>query len=285
MKNPIQIMALLASVLLLQGCISLKKRFYNEIRKQTADYQPTDRGKITEFDIANLPAPIQRYFKVCGYVGQEKTNNAFITWKDVYLKMSPEKEWTKITCTQFNRVNAPARMDYMKSRLMGIFPFEGSHMYHNGGGSMKIVLMKLFAVVDGKGLVFDQSELVTILSETLFVPSYALQPYITWIPINDSCVKAIFKYDSKEVSGVFFFDEAGICIRFDTDDRYYDNQDGTYSKTKWSAMVDEYTEINSVKYASYIRAVWHTDKGDYEYFKGRIADIRFNPTNVLENVR
>lgn len=279
MKTNLRIMALLLSALLFQGCISLKKRFYNETRKQIADHQSPDNDKITESDIAGLPAPVQRYFRVCGYVGQEKMNNAFITWKDVYLKMSPQKAWKKITCSQFNRVNIPARMDYMKSHIMGIFPFEGSHMYDDESGSMKIVLMKLFTVVDGKGMVFDQSELVTVLSETLFVPSYALQSYITWTSINDSCAKATLCYDNTEVNGLFFFNPDGYCTRFDTDDRYYDNQDGTYAKVKWSAMVDEYQEINGARYASSIRAVWHTDKGAYEYFKGRIAEIRFNLHN------
>lgn len=283
MKIYIRVMTtLLFSSALFQGCISLKKRFSDETRKQVACCQSDSFVKITETDIRRLPDPVQRYFRHCGYVGRVNMNSAFITWEDVYLKMSPEKEWTKITCSQFNRVSTPARMDYMKSRLMGILPFEGSHMYHDEKGSMKIVLLKLFTVVDGKGMVFDQSELVTILSETLFVPSYALQPYITWTAINDSSAGATLRYDGIEVSGIFFFDAAGFCTRFDTNDRYYDNQDGTYSKIKWSAMVDGYREINGVKYASEMRAVWHTDKGDYEYFKGRIADIRFNLTNDPE---
>lgn len=239
-------------------------------------HAPADVPTITEAEIAHLPVPVQRYFRYCRYAGMPRAANAFITWEDVYLKMGQGKQWTRISCRQFNVVDVPARFDYMRSRYLGILPFEGSHMYHDGHGSMKVVLAGLFTVADGKGIEFDHSELVTVLSQTLFVPSYALQPYVTWESVNDSCAKAILRYDGHEVSGLFFFDATGACTHFDTWDRFYDNHDGTYVRVKWSAVIDSYREVEGRRYVSAVKAVWHTDEGEFEYFKGRVATIRFN---------
>lgn len=270
---------LLISTVMMVGCISLKRRFVNNVEDRMEQKIYRSTGEITDSDIVALPPPVQRYFRYCGYIGKEKMTDAFITWDKVFLKMAPDKKWSRISCYQYNMVRTPARFDYMKSHYLGILPFEGSHMYHDSQGSMQIVLMRLFTVVDGKGTVFNQSELVTILSEVLFVPSYAFQPYITWTPVNDSCAMATLRYDSTEVSGFFHFAPNGSCTRFDTEDRYYDNHDGTYKKVKWSAVIDNYDECNGLIYPGNIKAIWHTDQGDFEYFKGRIADVKFNFRN------
>lgn len=277
--NIIKYNLLIIMMAMLSGCTSLKKIFLDEVKKEIAKHTFSADDTITEADIVGLPIPVQRYFRHCGYIGTSKMSNAWIRWENVYLKMAPQKKWSKIACYQFNSVPAPARFDYMKSRFLGIIPFEGSHMYYNHHGSMRIVLSKMFTVVDGKGIEFDRSELVTILSEILFVPSYALQEYITWTPVDEVSAKATLTYDDITVSGIFVFNESGECIRFDTEDRYYDNHDGTYRKMKWSAVVKNYVLNNGVRQAGEVSAVWHTEKGDFEYFKGRIATIRSNITS------
>jgi hypothetical protein len=130
----------------------------------------------------------------------------------------------------------------MESHIWGLFPFEGRDKYQDGHGNMLIKLMKLFTVADDKGKEMDESALVTILAEALIVPSYALQSYITWMAIDSMAAKATIRFRETEVSGVFYFNEAGENIRFETNDRYQSQKDGSHKKIKWIAVPGNYQE-------------------------------------------
>jgi len=254
----------------------MKNLYLSEVRKELTMYSNSKTDIITERDIAALPEPVQKYFRHCGYLGKEKMINAEVEWKDVYIKMSADKKWISLDCYQFNSVPEPTRIVYMKSSILGVFPFEGRDKYQDGHGNMLIKLLKIIKVADAKGKEMDESALVTILAETLIIPTYALQDYIKWYAIDSNTVKALIKYNGTEVSGLFYFNEQGEIIRFQTDDRYYSEKGTKYKKVKWSGVLGNYIEKNGIKFPSDFRAIWHNEEGDFEYFKGTIADIKYN---------
>lgn len=254
----------------------MRELYQSEVRKELTKYVSYNNEVITEQDIAGLPEPVQKYFRNCGYLGQKKMINAKITWKDVYLRLSPKKNWMALECDQFNSVPEPTRIAYMKSRILGIIPFNGRDKYQDGHGNMLVKLLKFIKVADAKGREMDESGLVTVLAETFLVPTYALQDYIKWISIDTKTAKATISNNGCEVSGLFYFNADGEFIRFETEDRYYSEQGTEYTKLKWSAIVSSYAERNGIKFPADFRAVWHTEAGEYEYFKGSIDDIKYN---------
>lgn len=254
----------------------MKQLYLSEVRKEIAKYPNLTKDVITEQDITSLPEPVQRYFRNCGYLGKAKMTNAEITWEDVHFKMSPHKDWIRLQCYQFNSVLEPTRIVLMKSKILGMLPFEGRDKYQDGHGNMLIKLLKFIKVADAKGKEMDESALVTVLAETLVVPTYALQPYITWTALDSNSAKASINYNGSEVSGIFYFSDNGEFIRFKTSDRYYSEKGTEYLKVKWSAVVSNYAEKNGLKFPAAFKAIWHTPEGEYEYFKGRIVDVEFN---------
>ena len=254
----------------------MKGLYLSEVKKELAKYSNYANDIITENHIASLPEPVQKYFRHCGYLGKEKMINAEFEWNDVYLKMSPHKKWISLKCYQFNSVLEPTRIVYMKSNIIGIFPFEGRDKYQDGKGNMLIKLLKLITIADVKSKEMDESALVTVLAECFLVPTYALQPYIKWIEIDLNTAKAVIRCNESEVSGLFFFDDHGKFIRFETDDRHYSEKGTEYKKYKWSVVAGNYIEKNGIKFPTYLRAMWHTEEGEFEYFKGNIANIKFN---------
>lgn len=255
---------------------SIKKIFREESDKELSKYTNAPASLITESDIASLPGPVQRYFHLCGYIGQEKAHYAQVAWETFYLKMSPDKEWMPTKCTQYNFVDEPARIVYMNSRMGGLLPFGGRDKYQHGHGSMLIKVLGFVKVADYQGPQMDSAALVTILAEALLVPSYALQPYIRWSSSAPDRACATLEYGGTKVSGNFYFNDSGECVRFDTEDRYFTEKDGSYKKTPWSAFLSNYIARNGIRFPSEIMAVWHTDSGDYPYFKGRIEAIRYD---------
>ena len=123
----------------------------------------------------------------------------------------------------------------------------------------------------------DESALVTVLSEALMAPSYALQGYMKWQPVDERSARAELTSNGITVSGIFHFNEADELVRFDTNDRW---QDGTPpKKLPWSAYLGDYREARGIRYPTRVSAAWHEPSGDYTYVKGTIDSVEFNVKN------
>lgn len=262
----------------------MKKLFLSEVNQEIEKNLSENPEILTDADIAHLPIPIQTYFHYCGYIGKPKMYNVIVDWEDVRFKMSPKKDWIHLQCYQFNSVIEPTRIVYMSTKMFGVIPFEGKDKYHEGHGNMLIKLLKLFTVSNSKGKEMDEAALVTVLAEALFVPTYALQPYIKWTTIDNHCVKGTIYYNQTEVSGLFYFNDSGEYIRFETYDRHYSEKGTEFKKVKWTGICGEYKEKNGIKYISGFKGVWNLDTGDYEYFKGTIRNITYNVSNRIEKL-
>ncbi|MCD4792964.1 MAG: hypothetical protein K8R54_07015 [Bacteroidales bacterium] len=261
---------------MMTSCNSLKNLYLSEIRTDVEKYSDFPTETIKEKHIATLPKPVQRYFRYCGYIGKVKMVNAKTEWKNIDFKTAQNKKWMRLGCLQYNSVSEPTRIVYLQNKILGIFPFEARDKCQNGKGNMLIKLLKLFTVADAKGVEMDKSALVTVLSETSIIPSYALQDYIKWEAVDDNNAKATLTYNDIKVNGTFNFNDKGEMNSFYTEDRYFAEKDGTYKKIPWSIVIDNYDEKNGVKFPSEIKVIWHLKDGDFEYFKGRISNIEYN---------
>jgi hypothetical protein len=181
-----------------------------------------------------------------------------------------------LECLQFNSVSKPTRIVYLKNRIFGLFPFEARDKYHDGKGNMLIKFLTLFTIADAKGIEMDKSGLVTVLSETAIIPSYALQDYIKWEAVDNNNAKATLTYKNIAVAGTFNFSDKGEICSFYTENRYFTEKDGTYVNIPWSIVIDDYIEKDGMKTPNKLRVIWHLKDGDFEYFKGKISNIEYN---------
>ncbi len=256
---------------------SLEGIYRAEVAAELAKHPVHSPGPITESDIAGLPPPVQRYIRASGFIGKPHTLNMRIHWSGMQLKRSHDAGWMELSCQQFNSVAEPMRLALMKGRMAGVIPFEGKDKYQDGHGHMHIQLMKLFTVGDSKGTTMDESALVTVLSESLLVPSSALQGYMKWRPVDERSASAELTYDGITVKGLFHFNEADEWVRFDTEDRW---QDGAPpKKLPWSAHLGDYRVERGLRYPTRISATWHEPAGDYTYVQGTIHSLEFNVKN------
>ncbi len=258
----------------------MKSLYISEVKKELAKYAECTDERITEKDLAPLPEPVQNFFRHGGYLGKVKMSQAEVQWAEVQFKRSPTTKWMNLTCSQFNSVPKPTRIVYMKSTIGGLFPFEGRDKYQDGQGNMLIKLLKFIPVANATGKEIDASALVTVLAECFLVPTYALQDYISWTAVDSKTAKATITYHNTKVSGLFYFNDNGEFTHFVTDDRYYSEKGTEYKKMKWSAVAGNYLEKNGIRMPTYFKAIWHTEKGDYEYFKGTINAVR--PLKIIE---
>jgi hypothetical protein len=250
----------------------MKKTFLFQVEKELEKCKLSSEV-FKEEDISNLPEPVKRYFRYCGYIGKEKMSNAKFMWNDVNFKMGVEKPWFKIKYQQYNFVSEPARFAYIYSKMFSIIPFEGIDKYVKGKGGMTGKLLKKITLFDVKGNEMNVSAAVTYLSESLIVPNCALQSYIRWESIDPNHAKAIMEYEDVKVEGIFSFDDKGEFTKFETDTRYMDTGKGTSEKHKWTAEISNYVEKSGIKIPTNLKGIWNLPKGDYVYFDGTISEI------------
>jgi len=272
------VIAALAAVILL--AVIYFNQPYSPLK---ADFNKTAAGLISrtqpqteifsQQDIAHLPAPVQKYFSHCGYIGAPKMSWMKTEFKDVPFSTGLNKPPLKIDYTQYNFVERPDRLAFINSSLYGI-PFQGFDNFKQGTGSMKGVVAKAFTLFDQKGPEMDKACLVTVLSESLYVPNIALQDYITWEAIDDTHAKAVITAFGLSAGGIFTFNEAGEALEFTTDDRMAVGFDGSKQSIPWSALYQGYErDEKSILRPTVLQAVWHYPEGDLVYFDGKIKSI------------
>jgi hypothetical protein len=268
-------LGVLALLALLPACASMRDLYRTEVRTERSAHPPDTQELLTEDRLTALPEPVRRYLRSCGWVGQPLPMNAEIEWRESAIRLGVDRPWMKLRTYQFNSVPEPMRAAYMRGRILGVVPMEGRDIYQNGRGQMLIRLGRVFTVGDETGPEMDRSALVTILAEALLVPGYATQPYIIWTPMDDRSAAATVRHGGVVASGVFHFDRAGDFVRFESDDRYQSTGEDA-RKVRWSVDVLGHQDQDGLRIVGGLRAIWHEDQGDFEYFRGRIQAVRFN---------
>ena len=196
------------------------------------------------------------------------------TFKDVDFSLGRGKPTIKIDYVQYNGVTKPQRLAYIDASLYGI-PFEGLDSFMEGKGSMKGRIAKGITLFDQQGEDMDRACLVTILAESLFVPSVALQPYIQWEAMDSTHAKATIEAYGLSCSGVFTFSEEGEMVSFTTDDRMATGMDGKKESVRWTALLLDYHLQGDLLLPSTLQAVWNYPEGDLLYFDGKGVAIEY----------
>lgn len=270
-----QYISLIAMLFFLGSCNHIKNTFESDLVRHFKNATGTEKI-LTRDDISHLPAPVQRYFEHCGFIGKPVPMNAEVVWSESFIRMRPDKDWMKLKTIQYNSVEEPFRIVYMKANMFGLIPFEGRDIYANGQGHMYGKVANLFTVFDEKQREIGQSALIIILAEVLLVPGYALASYVHWEPIDDKSASVRITHNGYDVSGIFFFNDAGEMIRFETNDRYYLSPDIGNVLTSFIASVSDYKVQGDYIIPGTLIAAWQLDSGLYEYWKGYMSEVKYN---------
>lgn len=253
----------------------IKSEFRKLVSHQLTKAKIQDENFTIE-DISKLPSQVQKYLHYCGYIGKSKMSNMKLYFKDVDFVQASKK--LKIKYTLYSFVGEPIRIALIDTSMFGI-PFEGIDSYQNGVGCMKGEIAKLITLFDENGEAMNKACLATYLSECFLMPHIALQEFIDWQSIDETHVKATITYYGISVSGIFEFDDKGRMISFTTEDREYNDGNGNIQKVKWSAICEDYKDMNGIKYPTALKAIWHLNTGDLVYFDGRDIEIKYDVTN------
>ncbi len=119
---------------------------------------------VTPEMLAGLPAPVQRYMKFSGVVGEPLVKRIILK-QTGRIRLGPEKRWMKFTVRD---------------------------SYVDGKGAVRVRLANLFQLLKATGPQMDHSSAVRFLSEAVWFPSAFLGKNFTWTAIDDSSAEVSF---------------------------------------------------------------------------------------------
>ncbi|MDX5423373.1 MAG: hypothetical protein LPK07_15845 [Hymenobacteraceae bacterium] len=260
--------------------MSLSDLFLREIQHELAKPQQ-QRQVLAQEHLTLLPPLLQHYLRNSGFVGKPLGQNCYVVWEDASLKLRPDKDWTHISCIQFNAAHGPMRNALMRSKMLGLIPLSGKDKYQDGKGNM-LIKLAAFTVSEAKGPEMDVSALVTFLAEAVLLPAALLGEYIAWQQVDENILRATISHAGATASGNFFFSTDFLPYKFESEDRYYATGKSPAQKFLWTAYYAGFKDMRGYWLPTELKASWQLPDGEYTYFDGKIKSVTFDIAAVSQ---
>jgi hypothetical protein len=259
---------------LAQGPVSLRAAFDRDVDRALARHAPA--GPIGGADLAHLPAPVQRYLRAAGVIGQPRVHNFHVRMHG-RIRNARDARWMPLTAEQYNFIEEPARLFYLNASMFTV-PVQGYHRYVGPSATMTVKAAAWVPVVRASGPEMDQGETVTMFNDMcVMAPATLIGSAIEWEAVDDRTARASFTNGGRTIRAELSFNEAGELTNFSSDDRYQTSPDGkSAKKVRWSTPLAHYHSFGPVRLASGGEARWHEPSGDYAYIELTFDDVQYN---------
>ena len=258
----------------------LYRRLVAEVTAAGLPAGPGDDTPVTEADLADLPAVVQRYLRFMGAIGRPRDWSFRARFVGRFRLQRSRLGWMPAEAWQYNSSLEVARVFVMRLRFARIVPLIGSDTYHDGHGRMHGKLLDRVTVADGQGEEFDIGELTTYLNDAvLLAPSMLLGPATTWAGVDEHTFDVTLNNAGHTVTGRVFLDERGAPRDFSTADRYADLPGGLV-RAEWHTPVRGWELVDGRPLPGLVGAVWHLPDGPLPYIEGHLVpgSVAFNVT-------
>ena len=263
---------ILIAVVIGYGTSSYYSKYQNDVKtglQQTAYFR---NSILTESDIQQLPEPVKKYLRYTGSVGKPKVNNFKIECTGK-IRKDEKSEWMPFTCEQYNFMETPTRLFFMKAVMKGL-PVAGYHCFKNGIALMDIRLLSIFKVQYMAGAEMDLSETVTFFNDMCcLAPPTLIDKRIKWLAVERNKVKASFTNNNITVSAWLYFNDKGELINFISDDRYAADSGKQYP---WSTPLKDYHETNGYNLMGNAEVIYSYPDRDLCYGIFKLISVKYN---------
>ncbi len=240
-------------------------------------FDPPLTTLITDALLDELPAPVQRYLRWTGLVGQSWLDSARVS-QEGRFRMSAERDWMPMTAEQTFTTDPPGFEWNARFTMFGLPLLSAQDRYSQGQGHMYGKLAGLFTVFDDRTEQLTLGAMTRYLSELIWLPAAFLQDAITWEAIDDRSATVCFSDAGRTVSGTMHIDEDGRPVAF-TAERYRE-VNGEYELTPWSTPCLAYGKLGGLNLPVRGQAIWHLPDGDLPYVDVIITDVVYHPVDV-----
>ena len=274
----------LANLIILAGIFvgyakwSFEQRFRGDV-ESLLEYAGKDQGILTEQDLDPLPELMAQYIRRSGALGKPKVENFRLEFEGEMRQKG--KPWFSFTSEQYNFIQNPSRMFFMKGRIKGLSVW-GYHTYQPPKARMVIRALSLLPQLKIESPEMYPTETVTFLNDLcLFAPGALADDRISYDELDASRVQATLILKDLRISAILYFDQQGDLVNFRSEDRYDVSK---MQRLPFTTPVKDYREFSGLRLPSYGEAVWHYEEGEFVYGKFRLKAVRYNLTELAEKI-
>jgi hypothetical protein len=254
------------------GKLSLAFQFNREVAELFAQSGDISLRRYSENQIADLPVPVQRYFKHVLIEGQPYISTVRLRHNGQF-KQTQQSDWVDITGEQYFTTDPPGFIWKGKTSL-----FTARDMYLSGKGRIIVTLFSLFNIIRGEGPAYDQGELLRWLGESAWFPTNLLpNEHVEWSPIDDQSARLNFDYNGLSLSFLVRFNENNEIAEVETK-RYM----GEENLQTWVGRYYDYKEVDGILIPARVEAVWLLGEGEHNYARFNIEEIEFDNKGKLK---
>ena len=228
-------------------------------------------------EIGNLPAPVQRYFRLVLKEDAPIITHAFLLQSGGF-RIKPEKEaWSQMEAEQYFSTRPRAFVWHAGIKMMPGVAVNVCDSYIEGKGKMKGKLMSLVTLIDTQDASeLDEGALQRYLAEAVWFPT-ALLPSegVSWRAIDKHRAEASLTDAGVTASLEFTFNEAGEIVSVYTPGRYREVS-GTYEMTPWIGRYADYIDVEGYRIPSKAEVEWHLKEQVYPYWRAKITQVKYD---------
>jgi hypothetical protein len=226
---------------------------------------------LTEADLADLPAPVQRWLRRAGVVGRERPVTVRLKMTGEF-RLQADGAWMPMEATEYYSTDPPGFVWSARITMAPLVAFLVRDTYLDGHGSMEGRLLGLIPVVKADGPSIDQGALLRYLNETMWFPAGAVHPAIAWEGLDATTARATMTYGDISADATFYFSEEGDLVDMRAE-RYFQAGD---RQELWATPVTEYGEFDGIRIPVAGEGVWKLSEGDLTYIRVRLTAIEYN---------
>jgi hypothetical protein len=245
--------------------------------------QKSDQSILNRKDINHLPIPVKKWLEYSGSLNRPIP--AYATFKQsMRMKTKPEQsKWYSATAEQLTTVKPPAFNWNVKVDILPFVEMTGRDKFVEGKGEMLIKLNSFFTVVDAAGEKIDEGALQRYLGEIVWVPAFALSPFIEWEAINDHSAKGTLSYKGTTGSGIFYFNNDGNFSKF-VAMRFKGNEPNT-KRYEWIMRAKDYNTFDGIRIPTELEATWILDnKEEWTWLEMKLEEVKYKQISSGENL-
>ncbi len=264
MLIPIIIVVLLVpGLLFFGGRLRVEQQEKKEIEKLRSLAADLSGQVYREEQLVGLPEPVQRYFRHVLKDGQPYVSSVRLT-HDGEFKTSLDREWIRIKGEQFFTAEEPGFLWVGKTAL-----FTARDMYIGGEGRIVVSLLSLFKVVEGKGEIYDQGELLRWLGESVWFPTNLLpRPGLQWQALDADTAILSFQHRGMSLEYRVCFNGKGEITELETQRHM-----GDEGLKTWRGRLSNYEEVSGMKVPMKIEALWRLNGEEHSYARFNVKEI------------
>jgi hypothetical protein len=223
---------------------------------------PTTKQIFTQDLIAELPAPVQRYFLHAITLGTPLATGVKLKMQG-YFQPNKDQKFT-MQATEILTLKGFVWQAVMGNKLFNI---KGADYYYNNSGKVEFKLWGLIPLVKEENSDVSRSSIGRCGGELFWLPSALLpQNQVSWQAIDNNIIQASFNIDSDTVNLTFIIDENGRVLEAKLPRWGNQTTDKIWQYIPFGGTFSQETSFQGFTIPSQINAGWWLGTEKYNVF-------------------